>query len=534
MIPPYLNLPGSASTLPASPPMTRRTNTISCLHAVVAQKSYGSEKRFLCPPPIVSIKGDFHDQPLVSMSVICDGANEKPTEQHTLLDEHMQGSFKYLHASGVTKSKQFYLKVDLRPNVHNNSNNNATNASHPSSPSPGTKPYATFLSMPISLISKPSKKTAKARNISTCFLANSMVALYNRINSQTVRTKYMTSEKGRLCGKASSWSAFKILVLQQPQNHNHGRMIRSYAPPSQTPAHITYGTEIILEDVNTGVTSPPLILRKVEKGHIASCSFAPMNQMQKVALQLSSSVGKEPMYLSCDRVSPSCQGDVVDDANNNYAHSATIWLDFFRSRCLADGKEAVDDFLCWTIVGVSRFEYTYAEPDVVEASSWSPSCPAPPSLSPSSSSSSTWQPLSQPSPPPSPPRSLMPFPFLTSVQYISSSHSLRIQGQHLMQSISSSTSRLLEFWLGAHGPLKVTEPENDPHQDLFVELPNTHDLLVANHNLLTTQPDGSRYLELPLLLVRHDGIAYHSGKALACDIVDDAGRWHVVAATMSS
>jgi hypothetical protein len=125
------------------------------------------------------------------------------------------------------------------------------------------------------------------------------------------------------------------------------------------------------------------------------------------------------------------------------------------------------------------------------------------------------------SPPPSPPRSIIPFPIISSTEYLPQQHSLKVIGQHLTQS-----SKLLEFWLGTHGPLTVNQQANI----LTIQLPDTQELIVANHDMLITRPDGARYFELPLLLVRQqDGFVYHSSKTLCYDIDlnCDYGKWSV-------
>ena len=183
--------------------------TVVCLHAAVAQKSYGSEKRFLCPPPLVRIEGPFgaiREQKL-AMSVVSE-TGERAPEAIVPLDSSMTASFKFLHVSGTAKAKSFNLSLEISAAPH---------------PSPEgqmirPKPWATFESAPVTIISKPSKKTAKTRNISSCILAGGPVSLFNRINSQTVRTKYMTIDNAHLCASNVSWSAFNVKVVRRPQD----------------------------------------------------------------------------------------------------------------------------------------------------------------------------------------------------------------------------------------------------------------------------------------------------------------------------
>ena len=88
--------------------------TVVCLHAAVAQKSYGSEKRFLCPPPVVHIEGPVWNlkEQQMAMAVVTENG-DRTFEQKAPLDHNLNASFKFLHVSGTAKTKSFQLSLDI-------------------------------------------------------------------------------------------------------------------------------------------------------------------------------------------------------------------------------------------------------------------------------------------------------------------------------------------------------------------------------------------------------------------------------------
>ncbi|KAJ6621626.1 hypothetical protein B0H10DRAFT_2162994 [Mycena sp. CBHHK59/15] len=325
-------------------PMT----TVICLHAAVAQKSYGSEKRFLCPPPVVHIEGPVWQmrRQQLSMTVVSE-IGERSFEQKAPLDNNMTSSFKFLHVTGTAKAKSFQLSLEI--------------AEPPSVPTPdgaegpAGRIWATFDSAPVTIISKPSKKTAKTRNISSCILAGGPVSLFNRINSQTVRTKYMTIDHAQLCASNVAWSAFNVNVVR-----------RATDPPSiGGPQPVTYGCEIILSDTHSGISTSPLVIRKVDKGRVSPDDGGPVSQMQKIALQRVNPDGTRH-YLSAAGPIPGAQGVIAPPAPGSSSQAGSHPLLFQSPRVRDEMKDGVrvitddvDDYLCWTIVGISKFQYTF-------------------------------------------------------------------------------------------------------------------------------------------------------------------------------
>lgn len=359
---------------------------VTCLHAAVAQKSYGHEKRFLCPPPLVRVHTPMHavkDQKFTMSVVTEDGV--RLAEQHASMDNIMQ--FKYLHVGGAsTKSKSFHLTLDVAAPEIASPHSGATTSQH--------RRWASFESGAVTIISKPSKKTAKTRNVSTCILNGTSISLFNRINSQTVRTKYMTVDRAELAASNMAWSAFRIQMLDDengnalspaappttgasrvggmnlanPTNANPNLHPSTMAPAAVRP--IPYGARVVLTDEATGISSEPLIIRKVDKGKLqrpdpSGNGGGLVSQMQKIALQRASSNSDVPdvptgLYLSAGRlplpVHASDRSTVVnhhamgDGKTGSTAHPLT----YQAPRPAATGNQAdeVDDFLCWTIVGI--------------------------------------------------------------------------------------------------------------------------------------------------------------------------------------
>ena len=241
------------------------TVTITCFHASVAQKSYGGEKRFLCPPPAVLMRGAgysaevAHRSPLTLTVIHSDlesssqtasaatmhgggVSSEKtaaenslftsssssplspssftthaPLECPTIFNERNIAIFKSLHVTAPQKAKSFRLQLDLiapDQGIVPSSPLGKSSSSGADYAKVGGA-YASFQSHPVAIISKPSKKTSKARNQSSCIRSGAMIAMFNRINSQTYRTKYMIVDNNthELMAQGHNWSTFRINVI---------------------------------------------------------------------------------------------------------------------------------------------------------------------------------------------------------------------------------------------------------------------------------------------------------------------------------
>lgn len=122
---------------------------------------------------------------------------------------------------------------------------------------------------------------------------------------------------------------------------------------------MTYGSEIVLSDTNSGISTAPLVIRKVDKGRVSADDGGPVSQMQKIALQRINPDGSRH-YLSAQGPS-NTPGVVAPPAPGMSSQAGTHPLLFQSPRVrdeLKDGvriiSDEVDDYLCWTIVGICK------------------------------------------------------------------------------------------------------------------------------------------------------------------------------------
>ncbi|XP_062853249.1 recombining binding protein suppressor of hairless-like protein [Trichomycterus rosablanca] len=305
----------------------RPDQTVLILHAKVAQKSYGNEKRFFCPPPCVYLCGEGwnlrkkHLKGLgESNCCVCgymglDGFSGPQAESFKLsFEEQTEGRMfacaKTLYISDTDKRKHFRLLLQL---FHT-----------------GGQEIGSFQSGLIKVISKPSQKRQSMKNADLCISSGSKVSLFNRLRSQTVSTRYLAVEGGAFVASAKQWTAFTVILVDEQQS--------GHSDYSACENYICYGCVVQLVCTDSGVTLPPMVIRKVDKQHACLDVDEPVSQLHKCAFQFRES---KHMYLCL---------------------SNEKILQYQTPPCPKDSsRELLNDGSCWTIIGTEVMEYTFSE-----------------------------------------------------------------------------------------------------------------------------------------------------------------------------
>uniref|UniRef100_A0A667X557 Recombination signal binding protein for immunoglobulin kappa J region like n=1 Tax=Myripristis murdjan TaxID=586833 RepID=A0A667X557_9TELE len=254
--------------------------SVTILHAKVAQKSYGNEKRFFCPPPCVYISGH---------------------------GWRMFACAKSLYISDQDKRKHFRLL--LRLFLGNG------------------QEVGSFQSRMIKVISKPSQKRQSMKNADLCISSGSRVALFNRLRSQTVSTRYLSADRGGFIASARQWTAFTISLVEDQCADQRDFVLSE--------GFICYGCVVQLVCTDSGVALPPLVIRKVNKQHAILDVDEPVSQLHKCAFQFRD----DPQTYLC--------------LSNDTIIQHQVRLTF---RVI---KVVLNDGSCWTIIGVEAVEFTF-------------------------------------------------------------------------------------------------------------------------------------------------------------------------------
>ncbi|XP_078804287.1 recombining binding protein suppressor of hairless-like protein isoform X2 [Oryzias latipes] len=289
------------------------------LHAKVAQKSYGNEKRFFCPPPCVYISGpgwritqdhmkgyadSVHGYMCLDISSQSQADTFKLVFDEQPDSRRMFACAKSLFISDQDKRKHFCLLLRLFLGSR--------------------QEVGSFQSRMIKVISKPSQKRQSLKNADLCISSGSRVALFHRLRSQTVSTRYLSVDRGAFIASARRWTAFTITTVG-----DQGGMVMSEG-------FICYGLLVQLICTESGVALPPMVIRKVNKQQAILDVDEPVSQLHKVAFQFR------------------------DDFCSFLCLSNDAIIQYQAPPSSQDPSRVVlNDGSCWTIIGVESVEFTF-------------------------------------------------------------------------------------------------------------------------------------------------------------------------------
>lgn len=359
-------------------------------HAKVAQKSYGNEKRFFCPPPCLYLLGDgWRTKSKALERIFRQFKDQKSQQLHNTQGKHKRNSasendqfplngdvsfelFSELNATiGINPAETGGEKLTLQQTAHqldfsNGKDYCAAKALYISDSdkrkyfhlqarftyAEGAIDMGNFISQKIKVISKPSKKKQSMKSSDCKYLCvsnGSKIALFNRLRSQTVSTRYLHVENGSFHASSTKWGAFHINAVDSQFSPIGSELAGHQQFQRQNPTTIiTYGSIIQLVDSQSDIALPRLRIRKVDKQMVLldpAGQGEPVSQLHKCAFQMVDNTmgaiaGQELMYLclSHDRI---------------IQHQA-IRIDAYRHQ-ISDGAS-------WTIISTDKTEYRWAEP----------------------------------------------------------------------------------------------------------------------------------------------------------------------------
>ncbi|XP_030275697.1 recombining binding protein suppressor of hairless-like protein [Sparus aurata] len=301
--------------------------SVTILHAKVAQKSYGNEKRFFCPPPCVYISGrgwrvmqdhlkeaGYGDSVYRLCGYMClDSSSQSQADSFKLIFDQQPNSrmfacAKSLFISDQDKRKHFCLLLRLFLG--------------------NRQEVGSFQSRMIKVISKPSQKRQSMKNADLCISSCSRVALFNRLRSQTVSTRYLSVDRGAFIASARQWTAFTITLVED-RRADQGDFVLSEG-------FVCYGCVVQLVCTESGVSLPPMVIRKVNKQHAILDVDEPVSQLHKCAFQF---------------------------RDNPYAYLCLSNDTIIQHQAPSSGRDpsrvVLNDGSCWTIIGVEAVEFTF-------------------------------------------------------------------------------------------------------------------------------------------------------------------------------
>ncbi|CAF1933228.1 unnamed protein product [Rotaria magnacalcarata] len=321
---------------------TRRHRKVTVHHAKVAQKSYGNEKRFFCPPPCVYLSGDgwnhdFEQDNLCTMIGIgeplyLNDNNGSPSGNITQSSEMQHLPFDNGKRFGAAKTL-FISDSDKRKHINLNVKMMYT-ADFRDSPYIGM-----FESRKIKVISKPSKKKQSVKNAeSVCIQSGTKIALFNRLRSQNVSTRFLhVDERNQFEASSHEWGSFYIHLVDNEEPCMESTTF------SVKEGFVQYGSTVKLVCSVTNQSLPYMVIRKVDKNRVLLDSDEPVSQLHKCAFEFKNgpSSSSSIVYLCLT-------GERIVGIAGKPCPNERFRVD-------------INDSACWTIISTDKAEYTWFE-----------------------------------------------------------------------------------------------------------------------------------------------------------------------------